>query len=65
VQGVTDYAICMIDPSGIVTNWDTGAERIKGYTTDEIIGQHIRRFYSREDRAAGLPARGLATAARR
>ena len=64
VQGVTDYAICMIDPSGIVINWNTGAERIKGYTADEIIGQHISRFYSREDRAAGLPARGLATAAR-
>jgi PAS domain S-box-containing protein len=54
----------MIDPSGIVINWNTGAERIKGYTADEIIGQHISRFYSREDRAAGLPARGLATAAR-
>ena len=64
VQGVTDYAICMIDPSGIVINWNTGAARIKGYTADEIIGQHISRFYSREDRAAGLPARGLATAAR-
>ena len=64
VQGVTDYAICMIDPSGIVTNWNTGAERIKGYTADEIVGQHISRFYGREDRAAGLPARGLATAAR-
>jgi PAS domain S-box-containing protein len=64
VQGVTDYAICMIDPSGIVTNWNTGAERIKGYTADEIVGQHISRFYCREDRAAGLPARGLAIAAR-
>ena len=64
VQGVTDYAICMIDPGGIVINWNTGAERIKGYTADEIIGQHISRFYSREDRAAGLPALGLAAAAR-
>jgi PAS domain S-box-containing protein len=64
VQGVTDYAIYMIDPSGIITNWNTGAERIKGYTADEIIGQHISRFYSRDDRAAGLPARGLAAAAR-
>ena len=64
VQGVTDYAICMVDPGGIVTNWNTGAERIKGYTADEIVGQHISRFYGREDRAAGLPARGLATAAR-
>ena len=61
---MTDYAICMIDPSGIVINWNTGAERIKGYMADEIIGQHISRFYNREDRAAGLPARGLAAAAR-
>ena len=64
VQGVTDYAIYMVDPSGIVTNWNAGAERIKGYTAEEIVGQHISRFYSWEDRAAGLPARGLATAAR-
>jgi PAS domain S-box-containing protein len=64
VQGVTDYAICMLDPSGIVTNWNAGAERIKGYTAAEIVGQHISRFYSREDRAAGLPARGLTIAAR-
>ena len=64
VQGVTDYAIYMVDPSGIITNWNTGAERIKGYTADEIVGQHISRFYSREDRAAGLPARGLAAATR-
>jgi PAS domain S-box-containing protein len=61
---VTDYAIYMIDPSGIITNWNTGAARIKGYTADEIVGQHISRFYSREDRAAGLPARGLAVATR-
>ena len=64
VQGVTDYAIYMVDPSGIIVNWNTGAERIKGYTAGEIIGQHVSRFYSREDRAAGLPALGLATAAR-
>jgi PAS domain S-box-containing protein len=63
VQGVTDYAICMLDPSGIVTNWNAGAERIKGYAADEIVGQHISRFYSWEDRTAGLPARGLAIAA--
>ena len=64
VQGVTDYAIYMLDPSGIITNWNVGAERIKGYTAEEIVGQHISRFFSWEDRAAGLPARGLATAAR-
>ncbi len=64
VQSVTDYAIYMLDPSGIITNWNAGAERIKGYTADEIIGQHISRFYTPEDRAAGVPARSLATAAR-
>ena len=64
VQGVTDYAIYMLDRDGYVTNWNSGAERIKGYAPDEIIGQHFSRFYTEEDRAAGLPAHGLATAAR-
>jgi PAS domain S-box-containing protein len=64
VQGVTDYAIYMLDPSGIVTNWNAGAERIEGYTAAEIVGQHISRFYSWEDRTAGLPARALTIAAR-
>ena len=52
----------MIDPTGIVSSWNTGAERLKGYEADEIIGQHFSRFYSDEDRAAGLPARALQTA---
>jgi PAS domain S-box-containing protein len=64
VQGVTDYAIYMLDPEGRINSWNAGAERIKGYTPDEIIGKHFSRFYSDEDRAAGLPATGLATAAR-
>ena len=64
VQGVTDYAIYMLDPSGIVTNWNTGAQHIKGYTAQEIVGQHVSRFYSWEDRTVGLPAREMATAAR-
>jgi PAS domain S-box-containing protein len=64
VQSVTDYAIYMLDPSGNITNWNAGAERIKGYTADEIVGQHISRFYTPEDRRAGTPARSLATAAR-
>ena len=64
VQGITDYAIYMLDPSGIVTNWNVGAERIKGYTADQIVGQHFSRFYTPQDRAAGLPARGLAVAIR-
>ena len=59
VQGVTDYAIYLLDPEGIVTNWNAGAERAKGYTAEEIVGQHFSRFYSAEDREQGLPARVL------
>ncbi|HWF00518.1 MAG TPA: PAS domain S-box protein [Caulobacteraceae bacterium] len=62
VQGVTDYAIYMLDPSGRVASWNAGAQRIKGYAPHEIIGEHFSRFYTDEDRAAGWPARGLATA---
>jgi PAS domain S-box-containing protein len=63
IEGVTDYALYMLDPNGLVINWNTGAERIKGYTADEIIGQHFSRFYTDHDRAAGLPARALQIAA--
>ena len=63
VQGVTDYAIYMLDPDGRVTNWNYGAERIKGYAAEEIIGSHFSRFYTEEDRAAGVPEKGLRTAA--
>jgi PAS domain S-box-containing protein len=63
IEGVTDYALYMLDPNGLVINWNTGAERIKGYAADEIIGQHFSRFYTDSDRAAGLPARALQTAA--
>jgi len=62
VQGVTDYAIYMLDPEGRVTNWNAGAERIKGYAPDEIIGQHFSRFYTPEDFEAGVPKRALETA---
>ena len=62
VQGVRDYAIYMLDPNGRVTNWNAGAEAIKGYRADEIVGQHFSRFYTEEDRAAGEPARALRTA---
>jgi PAS domain S-box-containing protein len=64
VDGVADYAIYMLDPNGIVTNWNAGAERIKGYSAQEIIGHHFSAFYTREDRIAGLPARALETALR-
>ncbi|MBQ5964045.1 PAS domain S-box protein [Massilia sp. ZL223] len=62
VQGVTDYAIYMLSPEGVVTNWNVGAERIKGYSYDEIVGQHFSRFYTDEDRLSGVPARALGTA---
>jgi PAS domain S-box-containing protein len=64
VQGVTDYAIYMLSPSGEVTNWNSGARGIKGYSHDEVVGTHFSRFYTAEDQAAGAPARALATAAR-
>ena len=64
VQAVTDYAIYMLDPTGVVTSWNPGAERFKGYVSAEIIGQHFSRFYTEEDQKAGLPARALETASR-
>jgi len=64
VQGVTDYAIYMLDPAGNVESWNAGAERIKGYLPHEIIGTHFSRFYTEEDRLAGIPDQGLAAAAR-
>lgn len=62
IEGVTDYAIYMLDPNGIVSNWNAGAQRAKGYTAAEIIGQHFSCFYDPADRALGLPERGLETA---
>ena len=62
VQGVTDYAIYMLDPDGRVTNWNAGAQRIKGYAPNEIIGEHFSRFYTPEDLNAGVPKRALETA---
>ncbi len=64
VERVTDYAIYMLSPEGRMTNWNAGAERIKGYAASEIIGQHFSRFYTAEDIAAGLPEMALATARR-
>jgi PAS domain S-box-containing protein len=62
VYGVTDYAIYMLDPQGHVTNWNTGAMRIKGYNESEIVGRHFSIFYTPEDRADGVPSRALLTA---
>jgi PAS domain S-box-containing protein len=62
VQGVTDYAIYMLDPTGVVSNWNAGAQLIKGYAAEEIVGQHFSRFYTPEDVEAGVPSRALETA---
>jgi PAS domain S-box-containing protein len=64
VQGVTDYAIYMLDPQGQVTNWNAGAERIKGYRPEDIVGEHFSRFYTEEDQERGEPRRALGIAAR-
>ena len=63
VNSIRDYAIYLLDRDGYVVSWNAGAERFKGYSADEIIGQHFSRFYTDEDRAAGLPARALRIAA--
>ncbi|HZV62837.1 MAG TPA: PAS domain S-box protein [Methylophilaceae bacterium] len=63
VQGVTDYAIYMLTPEGIISNWNSGAERLKGYTHDEIVGSHFSRFYTEEDKKNDLPKRALKIAA--
>jgi PAS domain S-box-containing protein len=64
VQGVTDYAIFMLDSEGRITHWNAGAARIKGYSEDEALGKHLSLFYTAEDRAAGLPERALESARR-
>lgn len=63
VDNVQDYAILMLDPAGCVMSWNTGAERIKGYREEEILGEHFSRFYTDEDRQQGRPEQSLATAA--
>ncbi len=64
VQGVVDYAIFMLSPDGHVVSWNPGAERIKGYASEQIIGSHFSRFYTEEDVAAGVPENALETARR-
>jgi PAS domain S-box-containing protein len=63
VNAITDYAIYMLDSRGYVTSWNPGAQRLKGYSADEIVGEHFSRFYTDEDRAAALPATALQIAA--
>jgi len=62
VQGVTDYAIYMLTPQGEISSWNAGAERIKGYAENEVLGRHFALFFTAEDRAAGRPERALETA---
>ena len=59
VQSVVDYAIYLLSPEGVVTNWNAGAQRAKGYRAAEIVGQHFSVFYSAQERDAGVPQRGL------
>jgi PAS domain S-box-containing protein len=63
VQGVKDYAIFMLDPQGRVVSWNPGAERIKGYKAEEIIGEHFSRFYTEDDVERGHPEEELRIAA--
>jgi len=65
VSGVNDYAILMLDPEGYVVSWNAGAERIKGYKAEEIIGKHFSRFYLQEAVQSGKPAQALQVAMER
>jgi PAS domain S-box-containing protein len=62
VGAVTDYAIYALDPNGFVMTWNSGAEQIKGYSREEIHGQHFARFFTLQDQASGLPGKALETA---
>src|SRR5215207_6856984 len=64
VDAIAGYAIFMIDPDGIVISWNAGAQRIKGYSRDEVLGRHFSMFFTPEDQATGRPARGLERATR-
>jgi len=63
VDAIVDYAIFMLDLNGTIRSWNSGAARLKGYSSDEIIGRHFSIFYTPEDRATALPQRALKTAA--
>src|SRR4026209_1609540 len=62
VEAVVDYAIFLLDSEGKIASWNTGAQRIKGYSAEEIIGSHFSIFYSAEDRERGVPQRSLKNA---
>ena len=61
MKTICDYAIYMLDRQGRMTSWNAGAQRFKGYSADEIIGEHFSRFYTPEEKAAGVPATALET----
>ncbi len=63
VNSVTDYALCMLDPSGVIQTWNPGGQRIKGYQAADVVGTNFSRFYLPEEAQAGLPERNLRTAA--
>jgi len=64
IEGVQDYAIYMLDPEGVITSWNGGAQRIKGYSREEILGKHVSRFYTPEDLRLGRPWEEIANARR-
>src|SRR5688572_1556606 len=64
IEGVLDYAIFMLDPEGMVASWNAGAQRINGYTREEILGKHMSRFFPQEDIDAGKPWEELTQARR-
>ncbi|HEX2270079.1 MAG TPA: PAS domain S-box protein [Pyrinomonadaceae bacterium] len=64
VQNMKDYAICMLDPEGRIVSWTEGAQRMKGYAPDEVIGKNTEIFYTKEDIAEGKPRRKLEVAAK-
>jgi PAS domain S-box-containing protein len=62
VEGVADYALYMLDPTGVITSWNSGGQRIKGYAPSEILGRNFSCFYTEPDRANGKPQRALGIA---
>ncbi|MEP7173880.1 MAG: PAS domain S-box protein, partial [Aestuariivirga sp.] len=64
VEAITDYALYLLDPQGNIASWNPGAQRFKGYGANEIIGKNFSLFYTPEDRAAGIPQKTLAIAAK-
>lgn len=62
MEGVTDYAILVLDPGGYITTWNAGARKLKGYEAEEIVGHHFSIFYTPEDRALGVPEQSLVSA---